>query len=96
MSSTHLLNLRKADVMKSAYTVAAAAILGVASALAFPASVHNETVKFVTPSGREFRWRFDTQRSVDVFPLVRITPADIPLASHVAVYVTGDPPGDRS
>jgi hypothetical protein len=58
--------------------------------------VHNETVKFVTPSGREFRWRFDTLRTVDVFPLVTITPADITLASHVAVYVRGDPPKDRS
>jgi heavy-metal resistance protein CzcE len=60
------------------------------------AVVHNETVKFITPSGREFRWRFDTLRTVDVFPLVRITPADVPLSSNVAVYVNGDLPKDRS
>jgi hypothetical protein len=52
-------------------------------------------VKFITPEGREFRWRFDTLRSLDVFPLTRIAPAGIPLASQVAVYVTGDPPKDR-
>jgi hypothetical protein len=54
---------------------------------------HNETVKFVTPGGREFQWKFDTPRTV--VPLARIAPPDVSLASNVAVFVTGDPYKDR-
>ncbi|HZM45991.1 MAG TPA: CzcE family metal-binding protein [Burkholderiales bacterium] len=54
---------------------------------------HNETVKFVTPGGREFQWKFDTPRTV--VPLARIAPPDVSLASNVAVFVTGDPYNDR-
>ena len=50
---------------------------------------HNETVRFVTPNGQEFRWRFDTPRTV--VSLSSIAPIDVPLASNVAVFVTGDP-----
>ena len=54
---------------------------------------HNETVKFVTPGGREFQWKFDTPRTV--VPLARIAPPDVSLASNVAVFVTGDADRDR-
>ena len=57
---------------------------------------HNETVKFVAPDGREFRWRFDTLRTTDVFPLARIAPSDIPVGSNVAVYINGNDPSDSS
>jgi hypothetical protein len=50
---------------------------------------HNETVKFITPGGEQFQWKFDTPRTV--VPLARIAPPDIPVASNVAVFVTGDP-----
>jgi hypothetical protein len=55
--------------------------------------VHNETVKFVAPNGQEFRWKFDTPRTV--VSLSRIAPADIALPGNVAVFVTGDSPSDR-
>src|SRR5262245_50385775 len=35
---------------------------------------HNETVKFVTADGREFRWRFDTAKRITSFPLANIAP----------------------
>lgn len=35
---------------------------------------HGETVKFITPNGREFRWRFDTLSRVTQVPLARISP----------------------
>jgi hypothetical protein len=57
---------------------------------------HNETVKFVAPDGHEFRWRFDTLRTTDVFPLARITPPDIPVGTSVAVYINGNDPSDSS
>ena len=50
---------------------------------------HNETVKFVTPDGQEFRWKFDTPRTV--VSLSRIAPLEMPLSSNVAVFVTRDP-----
>lgn len=57
---------------------------------------HNETVKFVAPDGREFRWRFDTLRTTDMFPLARIAPSDIPVGSNVAIYINGNDPSDSS
>jgi len=54
---------------------------------------HNETVRFVTPHGEEFRWKFDTPRTV--VSLARIAPPEVSLASNVAVFVTGDPDGSR-
>ena len=48
---------------------------------------HNETVRFVAPNGREFRWRFDTLRQLDVFPLARIAPPDVPTSPNVTVYI---------
>jgi hypothetical protein len=35
---------------------------------------HGETVKFITPDGREFRWRFDTLKRITSFPLASISP----------------------
>jgi hypothetical protein len=55
---------------------------------------HNETVKFRTPVGREFRWRFDTARRLEQFPLARIAPPDVAVDPRVTVYVTGDSPMD--
>ena len=57
---------------------------------------HGETVKFVTPSGQEFRWRFDTARSLERFPLARIAPPDVSVSPQASVFVTGDSPTDRS
>ena len=47
----------------------------------------NETVKFVF-AGREFRWRFDTLREIDSFPLSRIAPADLSLNPEMTVFVS--------
>lgn len=52
----------------------------------------NETIKFVTAEGREFRWRFDTFRAFEVFPLSHIAPADVAVATGASIYVTGDIP----
>jgi len=52
----------------------------------------NETVRFVTAEGREFRWRFDTLRSFEVFPLSHIAPADVAVAAGANVYVNGEIP----
>ena len=57
---------------------------------------HGETVKFVTPSGQEFRWRFDTARRLERFPLARIAPPDVSVSPQASVFVTGDSPTDRS
>ena len=51
---------------------------------------HNETVKFVAPGGREFRWRFDTLRQLDTFPLARIAPADVQINPRATVHITGE------
>ncbi|HKA42998.1 MAG TPA: CzcE family metal-binding protein [Burkholderiales bacterium] len=48
---------------------------------------HNEVVKFVAANGHEFRWKFDTLRQLDAFPLARIAPADVPTSPNVTVYV---------
>src|SRR5262249_61260585 len=50
---------------------------------------HNETVKFVF-GGREFRWRFDTLREIDSFPLARIVPNDIAVDPNVMVYINSE------
>ena len=50
---------------------------------------HNETVKFVF-GGREFRWRFDTLREIDSFPLARIVPTDLAVDPNVTVYVNSE------
>jgi hypothetical protein len=47
---------------------------------------HGETVKFVMPGGREFRWRFDTLANVTSFPLARIAPESV----SGQVYVSSD------
>ena len=52
----------------------------------------NETIKFVTADGREFRWRFDTLAPFEVFPLAHIAPANVTIPSGVNVHVTGDIP----
>ncbi len=52
----------------------------------------NETIKFVTAEGREFRWRFDTLAPFEVFPLAHIAPANFAVPSGVNVHVTGDIP----
>ena len=52
----------------------------------------NETIKFVTADGREFRWRFDTLAPFEVFPLAHIAPANVAIPSGVNVHVTGDIP----
>ncbi len=57
---------------------------------------HGETVKFVTPDGHEFRWRFDTARSLERFPLARIAPPDVSVSTQASVYVTGSSPTNRS
>lgn len=52
----------------------------------------NTTIKFVNAEGREFRWRFDTFRSFEVFPLSHIAPADVAVPAGATVYVNGDIP----
>jgi hypothetical protein len=51
-----------------------------------------DTIRFVTDGGREFRWRFDTTRPLDVFPLSRIAPADVVVRPDANVYVNGEIP----
>ena len=51
-----------------------------------------ETISFTTADGREFRWRFDTARELDAFPLSRIAPADLGLPAAATVYVNGEIP----
>jgi hypothetical protein len=51
-----------------------------------------ETVNFVAADGRQFRWRFDTARELDAFPLERIAPAGVGVPSGVTVYVNGEIP----
>src|ERR1700704_1690759 len=46
----------------------------------------NETVKFVF-AGREFRWRFDTLREIDSFPLSRIAPPDLSVDPNATVFI---------
>ena len=49
-----------------------------------------ETVRFlISATGREFRWRFDTLKSVDSFPLSNIVPTDVQANPNVKVYVSG-------
>ena len=52
----------------------------------------NETIKFVTSDGREFRWRFDTLAPFEVFPLAHIAPENVAVPSGATVHVTGDIP----
>jgi hypothetical protein len=51
-----------------------------------------ETVRFVTPEGREFRWRFDTLAQITVFPLSAIAPEGVSVPAATMVYVNGDQP----
>jgi hypothetical protein len=51
-----------------------------------------ETVRFVTPEGREFRWRFDTLAQITVFPLSAIAPEGVSVPAGTMVYVNGDQP----
>jgi hypothetical protein len=51
-----------------------------------------ETISFTTAEGREFRWRFDTVRELDVFPLARIAPTDVAIPAGANVYVNGEIP----
>lgn len=51
-----------------------------------------DTVQFVTPEGREFRWRFDTTNWVDVFPLARIAPTGVSVPANTTVYVNPEIP----
>jgi hypothetical protein len=51
-----------------------------------------ETINFITADGRDFRWRFDTERYLDVFPLERIAPADVAVPAGATVYVNGELP----
>jgi hypothetical protein len=47
---------------------------------------HGETVKFIMPGGREFRWRFDTLKNVTSFPMSSIAPDNM----SGRVYVSSD------
>lgn len=50
---------------------------------------HGETVKFITPDGKEFRWRFDTLARITTVPLASIAPGgNLP----GRVYVQGEDP----
>ena len=51
-----------------------------------------DTIRFVTDDGREFRWRFDTTRPLDVFPLSRIAPSGVVVRPDANVYVNGEIP----
>ena len=50
-----------------------------------------DVVRFVTADGRDFYWRFDTERP-DVFPLARIAPAGIAVPANTTVYVLPEIP----
>lgn len=52
----------------------------------------DETIKFVTAEGREFRWRFDTFAQFEVFPISRIAPSGVAVPAGTSVYVNGDIP----
>jgi hypothetical protein len=55
-------------------------------------TVHRlETVRFSTGDGRQFTWRFDTERP-GVFPLARIAPAGVAVPSNAMVYVMPEIP----
>ena len=45
-----------------------------------------DIVRFVTTDGRDFYWRFDTERP-DVFPLARIAPSGVAVPSSTTVYI---------
>ena len=51
-----------------------------------------ETINFVSAGGGQFRWRFDTARSLDVFPLARIAPPGVAIPAGATVYVNGEIP----
>ncbi len=51
-----------------------------------------EIINFVSAGGRHFRWRFDTARSLDVFPLARIAPPGVAIPAGATVYVNGEIP----
>lgn len=51
----------------------------------------HDIVRFVTRDGREFSWRFDTDRP-GVFPLARIAPAGVSVPSGAIVYVNPEIP----
>lgn len=51
-----------------------------------------DVVRFVTPEGREFRWKFDTFAQITVFPLSAIAPEGVSVPSMTMVYVNGDMP----
>ena len=50
-----------------------------------------DVVRFVTADGRDFYWRFDTERP-DVFPLAGIAPSGIAVPSNATVYVLPEIP----
>ena len=50
-----------------------------------------DIVRFMTADGRDFYWRFDTERP-DVFPLTNIAPSDIAVPSSTTVYVLPEIP----
>lgn len=51
-----------------------------------------ETINFVAANGRAFRWRFDTMKYLDAFPLARIAPPDAAVPAATMVYVNGEIP----
>jgi hypothetical protein len=50
-----------------------------------------DVVRFLTADGREFFWRFDTERP-EVFPLSRIAPAGVSVPPNAMVYVVPEVP----
>ena len=50
-----------------------------------------DTVRFVTGDGRDFTWRFDTERP-DMFPLASIAPPGAAVPSGANVYVLPEIP----
>jgi hypothetical protein len=50
-----------------------------------------DVVRFVTADGRDFYWRFDTERP-DVFPLAGIAPSGIAVPANATVYVLPEIP----
>lgn len=51
-----------------------------------------QTVRFVTPDGRSFTWRFDGLRAMDEFPLAAIAPPDVAVPEGVMVSLNGEIP----
>ena len=45
-----------------------------------------DIVRFVAPDGKDFYWRFDTERP-DAFPLASIAPSGFAVPSGATVYV---------